>query len=405
MKSVRLKDILFSLCINQNISPTDVFIGDHMSTLSVFHRARRPTAYIKVVNVLNGQMPPEQIYQILEEGALLEAVQIYADGFRYQQSIGFDGWANRLRSRLENVSWSEPENAAIFNELMEVFSAMDEHQYTTTDYDFFYATWDLPEFKQYAQSVFKKDSNGSAQAQEVVSKLIEVLGKHFGNTAANPNTDFLQQWNKIEDVGRHLGADVHQAVKRLSSNNFFVCSPEMVVNLFEYYQWDPEALSSNILDGVFRRGNQENIKKIVEGLPEEFFTRNNGSLLYRVLRSTNLLNDSVEEVPMAGVPQLLKRIDYLKCLKERFYEVSPAERLQVTANLVPFLSGDEQEKVFELLEDSLSRTKSKKELKEFNDSTTPKAQEFKQLWADNNVRKKMKKEMTDIPQQTSSRKI
>jgi len=226
MKSVRLKDILFSLCINQNISPTDVFIGDYMSTLSVFHRAQRPTAYIKVVNVLNGQMPPEQIYQILEEGALLEAVQIYADGFRYQQSIGFDGWANRLRSRLENVSWSEPENAAIFNELMEVFSAMDEHQYTTTDYDFFYATWDLPEFKQYAQSVFKKDSNGSAQAQEVVRKLIEVLGKHFGNTAANPNTDFLQQWNKIEDVGRHLGADVHQAVKRLSSNNFLSVPPK-----------------------------------------------------------------------------------------------------------------------------------------------------------------------------------
>jgi len=381
------------------------FRGEPMSSLSVFQRPKRPTAHIKVVDALNGHISPDEIYHILEEGPLLEAVQIYADGFQFHQLIGFDGWANRLRGRLEQVSWAEPENAAIFNELMEVFFAVDRHQYDTADYDFFYATWDLPGFKHYAQSVFKNNSNGAVQAQEVVKKLIEVLAKHFGNTAMNSNTDFLQQWSKIEEVGRCLGADVPQAVKRLSSNNFFVCSTEMVVNLFEYYQWDPEALSSNILDGVFEQGSKENIKKIVEGLPEDLLTRNNGSLLYRVLRRTTLFNDSVEEAPMVGVSQLLKRVDHLQCLKERFYEVSPAERLQVTANLVPFLSADEQEKVFELLEDSLSRTKSKKDLKEFNDSTMLKAQEFKQLWADNNLRKKMKKEMAAIPPQTSSRKI
>lgn len=373
-----------------------------MSSLSAFKRPTNVELHNKIVDVINDQANPEDIHQFLQEAPLLEATQMYIEGFRYQDYINYPHWAQHLSERLQNVQ--SQERNQIFEELMSSFYMLGEYSHEPNDYEYFYATWGIPGFKEHAQNVFHNTSDGQQQSETVVYLLVARLGKYFGNTKIINNTDFTAQWEQIASVAESLNVDLKTITEQVLQRNDV--SAQAVVGMCEYFNWKIKPLSPTVLDSVFKDGTKEDVQKVVDHLPMDMLTQNNGSLLYRILRGYDLMRDTANtQHAMEGVPVLLKHIDYHQCLKSRFHDVSPTERFNVTANLAPFLSADEQEKLFELLEDSLARTKNKRDVKELKDSKANKAKDFKKLWDQNNLRKKTKEETSHIQNQTIKRKV
>lgn len=373
-----------------------------MSSLSVFKRPSNVDLYNKIIDVINGQAQSEEIQQFLQEAPILEAAQMYVEGFKNQDYINYNRWAQRLSTRLQNVD--EQSRVGVFDVLISALYALNQYRHHPNDYEHFYATWNIPGFKEHVQDVIKNSPQGQQHAQEILVHLIERFGEYFGKQNVIQNTDFTAQWEQIVSIANSLDVDYKSVTEKLSQRGYF--SAKAVVGMYEYFNWEPTALSTNAVDSVFKDGSKDDVQKMVDNLPVEMMTQNNGSLLYRILRGYDLTRDTANtEHAMAGIPVLLKHIDYYQCLKSRFHDVSPTERLNVSANLAPFLSADEQEKLFELLEDSLARTKNKREVKEFKECTGNKAEGFKQLWSASNLRKKMKEETSHIQSQTASRKM
>jgi len=372
-----------------------------MSSLSVFKRPSNVDLYNKIIDVINGQVQAEEIQQFLQEAPILEAAQMYVEGFENQDYINYNRWSQRVSARLQEMD--EKSRCDVFEVLMSVFHALSQYRYNPNDYEYFYATWNIPGFKEYAQDVIKNSPQGQLQSQEILGCLIERFGEYFGNQKIIHNTDFTDQWEQIASIAHSLNVDLRSVTEKLSQRGRF--SAKAVMGLYEYFNWDPNALCSTAMDSVFQDGSKDDVQKMVDKLPLEMITQNNGSLLYRILRGYDLLRETPHtEHAMAGIPVLLKHIDYLQCLKSRFHDVRPTERFEVAANLAPFLSADEQEKLFELLEDSLARTKNKREIKELKECTGNKAEDFKRLWSESNLRKKMKEETSHI-QKTATRKM
>lgn len=368
-----------------------------MSSLSAFKRPSNVELHNKIVAVINDQANPEDIHQFLEEAPLLEAAQMYVEGFRYQNYINYPNWAQRLSERLKNVQTEQRDQ--IFEELMSSFYMLGQYSYEPNDYEYFYATWDIPGFKEHAQNILQHK-----QAENAVYLLVARLGEYFGNEKIIPNQDIVPQLKQIQAVAESLDVDFKSVIENVSQRDNM--SSAAVVGMYEYFNWELQTLSPTALDNVFKNGTKEDVQKVVDHVPTDMLTQNNGSLLYRVLRGYDLTRDTANtQHTMAGVPVLLKHIDYIQCLKSRFHEVSPTERLNVSANLAPFLSADEQEKLFALLEDSLARTKNKRDVKELKDSKANKAIDFKNLWDQNNLRKKMKEETSHIQSKTATRKM
>lgn len=362
---------------------------------SVFENPEYTAAKNKIVDVLNDVLAPNELQIVLQEAPLMEATQLYCEGFKYWNHINYERWAQRLKERFVSASVSECEQSC--HMLMEVFSTLDKFKYDFTDLEFFHATWSIPEFSEYAHKHLNAE-----QSQRVVECVVTNFGNYFSKTAVNKNLDFVPQWEQLVSMANRLDVNILDVIK----NRFDFFSDKAVVRIYEYYNWNEEIFPINALTNLFHNGINEDIQKVANNLPASLLAERNGSLLYLVLRAySNVFEECpVFDTSIFGVPVLLKHIDFEKCLKKRFPDVSVKERLEVAAKLVPFLSPDEQERLFELLEDSLAQTKNKRDMVRFKNSRTPKAKIFQEHWNATNFRKTIKTEVEKVSVSTETKK-
>lgn len=213
-----------------------------------------------------------------------------------------------------------------------------------------------------------------SERQQILANALSSFGKRQG--VEQGESEFLVGWSNIEKISATFGLDLKQAVLKEFAQAEPVFVPATQVQILKAFQWDPNLLTEQVIDNVLKTGSEEDAQEVLSHIPKECITARNGALLYKALRSYTL-ND--KDTPQS-IPALLNHIEPLKCLKPRFQEVSPEERMLVVATLAPFLEPPAQSQVFKLLEDSLNRTKNKSPLQNMQESQNPKAQEFIRLW-------------------------
>lgn len=211
--------------------------------------------------------------------------------------------------------------------------------------------------------------------KEFVSKMVDVFtSQQKSNHSVG---SFLHTWEKLKNFSTDLQVDLKPLmVDALNKNALEPFTPQNALHIIRDFHWDPDFMTEHTIDSLMKKSDPQEAEEVLSHIPQECITARNGSLLYKTLRSY-----SFEEHQSAqSILALLQRIDPLKCVKPRFQDVSPDERILVTANLVPFLASNQQSQLLTLLDGSLNRIKNKSPLQHVYQSDQPKAQEFVRVW-------------------------
>lgn len=220
---------------------------------------------------------------------------------------------------------------------------------------------------------------------ETVARLV----LSFAHQQKHNSEDFNGSWMMLKKCSETLGVELKSIlVAELNKNGLDNFTAQTALQVVRALQWDPDFLNEPMIDALMKQANHSEAQEVLSHIPQECIGARNGSMLYKALRSYSI----EERARPQSISALLQYIDPMKCVKPRFQDVSPDERILVTATLVPFLANAQQAQLLTLLESSLNRTKNKSPLQRMYESDLPKAQEFVTLWDKFKTRQKTKQE-------------
>lgn len=212
------------------------------------------------------------------------------------------------------------------------------------------------------------------QRKEVVAKMVNALSHQ---QKENTTHSFSHAWGGLKKFSQEVQVDLKPLmVNALNKNALEPFELKHALEIIRDFHWDPDFLTEPTIDALMKKSDPQEAEEVLSHIPQECITARNGSLLYKTLRSYSFEDQEYSQ----SIVALLQHIDPLKCVKPRFQDVSPDERILVAANLVPFLSSAQQSQLLTLLDGSLNRTKNKLPLQRIYQLDNPKAQEFVRVW-------------------------